>query len=136
MVERLLEQLKRELGIVDPLVQMDDGAYVLDFEPDLHIAVYAHGDECIRLFAKLAPLPKENKEEFFRICMTGNLLGRETGGAALGIDDSEQNLCLAYSLPVQVSYRDFRDAFEDFLNYADAWRQEALVFSEVNNGNG
>ena len=119
----------------DPLVPHEDGGYVLDFEPDLHIAVYEHADECLRLYCKLAPMPKENCEEFFRTCMVGNLLGRETGGAALGTDASEQNLCLSYTLPGEINYRDFRDAFEDFINYSDAWRKEALVFAEVNRGN-
>lgn len=136
MIERLVEQLRKELGLTDPLVPSDDGSYGLDFEPDLHIAVYEHADQSIRLFCRLAPLPKENAEEFLRTCMVGNLLGRETGGAALGIDDAEKNLCLSYSLPPEINYRDFRDAFEDFLNYSDAWRQEALVFAEVNSGNG
>lgn len=136
MLERLLEQLKKDLGLSESLVPSDDGGYILDFEPDLHVAVYEHADQSVRLFCKLAPLPKDNMEEFLHSCMAGNLLGKETGGATLGIDDSEKNLCLTYSVPEGINYRDFRDAFEDFVNYSDAWRQEALVFAETSSGNG
>ncbi len=135
MMERLLEQLKKDLGLQDPLLPHDDGGYVLDFEPDLHVTVYQHVDEVIRLYCKLAPLPKEGCGEFLHTCMVGNLLGRETGGASLGIDATEQNLCLSYCLPSEINYREFRDAFEDFVNYSDAWRQEALVFAELNSRN-
>ena len=136
MIERLLERLVKELGIVWPLVPTEEGAYVLEFEPDLSVSVSPYLDQSIRLFCKLAPLPEINAEEFLHRCMVGNLLGRETGGAALGIDDEEKNLCLSYSLPPEISYKEFRDAFEDFLNYADAWRREVLVFVEANGGSG
>ncbi|MCH9611141.1 MAG: hypothetical protein S4CHLAM81_14850 [Chlamydiales bacterium] len=116
----------------EPLVPNEKGGYVFNFEPDLHIAVYEHEDQSIRLFSTLAPMPEINAEEFLHNCMVGNLLGRQTGGAALGIDDSGKKLTLSYTLSEGVNYRDFRDAFEDFVNYSDAWRQEALSFAEVN----
>ncbi len=136
MLERLLEQLRHDLGIEEPLLPKDDGAYVVDFDPDLYISLSENADQSVRLFCKLAPLPKENREEFLRTCMVGNLLGRETGGASLGVDDQEDQVCLAKTLEAEVSYREFRDALEEFVNHADAWRKETLVFTEVNRNNG
>lgn len=135
MIEQFIKQLRKDLEYEEPSVARDDGSYVIDFEPDLHITVTKHIDGSLRLFCLLAPLPKEKREEFLKSCMVGNLFGLETGGTILGVDDSEKNLCLSCCLPGDLKYREFRDALEDFVNYADVWRQDALVFAEVNSEN-
>ncbi|MCP5469550.1 MAG: type III secretion system chaperone [Chlamydiales bacterium] len=132
MIERHVDQLRKELGYDEPLTRQDDGSFFLEFEPGLNISVKANMDGSGMLFCLLAPLPKENREEFLKACMVGNLFGRETGGAALGVDASQTHLCLSLYLPEGIPYREFHDCFEDFLNYSDAWRREALVFAEVN----
>ncbi len=62
--------------------------------------------------------------------MTANLFGRETGGGILGLDREGKKVTLLTFLSEGLSYRDFRDNLEDFLNYADAWKAETTEFVE------
>src|SRR3990167_3817062 len=130
MAARFVEQLRKELGYTDPCTVSGDGSYIIDVEPDLHVSVMEMPEQW-RMRCILAPLPAAHREEFLKSCMVGNLFGRETGGAALGIDELGESVSLNQFLPIGINYRAFRDAFEDFVNYADAWRRETLVFIEV-----
>ena len=133
MINRFIEQLGKDVDIPVPTHAGNDGCFHLDFDPNLHIRACEYNGQSIGLQCLIAPLPQEKKEEFFLRCMEANLLGNETGGACLGVDNQEAHVVLSLTLSSCGSYKEFRDAVEDFLNYADAWRQETLVFSELNN---
>jgi len=130
MLKQFVDQLSADMGMSESLGVNDDGSYSLHLEPDLHISLRENPDSGISMFTVVAPLPEEKREEFLLKTMIANLFGRETGGAALGLDKDGKKITLLAFLPLQVNYRDFHDFLEDFVNYADAWRIETTDFIE------
>ena len=82
----------------------------------------------ITLLSSLASLPENGREEYLIRAMTANLFGAETGGAVLGLDREGKVIFLSTFLGENLSYRDFRERLEDFVNYAESWRNETLGF--------
>ena len=128
MLQRFLEQLHRDLGLSESVNQGGDDSYSLHFEPDLQISLRENPDSGITLFTKVVPLPTEKSEEYMLKLLDANLFGRETGGAALGLDSEGKKITLVITLPADVNYKMFRDALGDFVNYADSWREETKQF--------
>ncbi len=129
-LQQFIDQLSTDMGYEQPLESNDDGSYSLRLEPDLDINVKENADDSITMSSSLAQLPSHNSEEFLLKAMIANLLGRETGRAALGIDpEGKQVVLVDFIIDVQ-GYRAFRERLEEFANYAEAWRQETKEFIE------
>ncbi len=129
MLKQLVEQLKTEMQLDEELIANDNGSYSLILDPELPVTLDESQEAGISLYAVLAPLP-ESCEKFLLKTMTANLFGRETGGGILGLDREGKKVTLLTFLSEGLSYRDFRDNLEDFLNYADAWKAETTEFVE------
>lgn len=130
MLKQFVEQLKQDMGLEQALDANEDGSYSLRLEADIDITLKEDPDSVIMFYTKIAELPSHNAEEFLLKTMIANLFGRETGGAALGLDNEAKRVVLLDFLPEEHNYRTFHDRLEDFVNYADAWRQETTEFSE------
>lgn len=128
MLKQFVDQLSADLG--EPLAVNDDGSYSLFLEPNLHISLRENLESGISLFTVLAPLPGEKVEDFLLKTMIANLFGRETGGGILGLDKEGKKVTFLTFLPEKLSYKDFHDCLEDFVNYAEAWRVETTEFIE------
>lgn len=130
MFNQFVERLRVDLGNEQSLAPNEDGSYSLHLEPNLHISLRENPESGITLFTTVALLPEQNREAFLLKTMSANLLGRETGGSALGLDKEGKKVVLLNFLPSQSTYRDFHDALEDFVNYAESWQQEIIEFIE------
>ena len=133
MLKQFIEQLSIDLGFEQALDANQDGSYSLRLEPDLDVILREAPDSAIMLYTKLTELPTRNTEDFLLKAMVANLFGRETGGAALGLDNEGKRVVLLDFLIEENNYRIFHERLEDFVNYADAWRQETKEFSEQQN---
>ncbi len=131
MLKRFIEQLSKDMGLTKPLVSNNEGAYLLSLEPDLQISLRENAESGITLFTVVAPLPAGKNEEYMLMLMTANLLGRETGGCALGLDKAGKHVTLITFLPEGLNYKQFHEALEGFSNYADSWREETTEFKVV-----
>jgi len=79
----------------------------------------------IELFAGLGPPPEgEDLEAFYTKLLRGNFLGQATLRAALGLDAEGENVVVSCAIPTVRSYREFRDALEDFVNVVAFWKDE------------
>jgi len=123
MIERLIEQLSRELE-VPSIAPKSKGVYILPLEEDLFITI-SEKEGAIHLDSQVAPVPEEDQGRFFQSMLAANLFGQGTYGAILGLDEEGRGLRMQRSLDYPVDYRQFRDAVEDFINAVDFWRQEA-----------
>ena len=63
--------------------------------------------------------------------MRGNFLGQGTGGGVLAMDDNEKFLTLTLTMPYDINYKNFKETLEDFVNFADYWRQELLAHQKM-----
>jgi hypothetical protein len=133
MLKQFIEQLSIDMGFEQALDANEDGSYSLRLEPDIDVNLREGTDQAIMFHSKLAELPVHNTEDFLVKVMIANLFGRETGGAALGLDNEGKKVVLMDFLLNEENYRHFHDRLEDFVNYVEAWRQETLEFSEKQN---
>jgi hypothetical protein len=126
MLKQLIDQLTKDLQLEEGLRPDEQETYHLEFEPDLQISLRENPESGITLFTKLAPIPNEKVEDFFLKLMKANLFGKETGGGILGIDKDGKNVNFRYFFPAEGNYKEFHEALEDFVNYAESWRDEIL----------
>lgn len=136
MLKQFIEQLHSDLEIQQGLEPNEDGTYSLRLDPDIEITLRESPEAGITLFTTVAELPEENTEEYLFKTMIANLFGRETGGSALGLDQEGKKVVLLNFIE-ETAYKDFYEQLEDFVNYADVWRQETTQFIEqqVEEGN-
>lgn len=135
MLSQYMERLSVDLGNEQSLAPNEDGSYSLHLEPDLHIFLRENLESGITMITTVSLLPDQNKETFLLKTMSANLLGRETGGSALGLDKEGKKVILLNILSGQAAYKDFHDTLEDFVNYAESWREEIKEFMLESNEN-
>jgi hypothetical protein len=79
----------------------------------------------LHFFSKLAELPETNQEEICTKLLRGNFLGQATKRAGLGLTEDGKHIVANAFYPTIKSYREFREAVEDFVNVVSYWRKEA-----------
>ena len=79
------------------------------------------------LSSNLGELNPEKPEEAYTKLLMGNFLGLASKRACLGLDEIGKNLLIQASIPTVRSYREFRDAVEDFVNTIVFWKKELLL---------
>lgn len=134
MLKHFIEKLITDLGFEQDLDANEDGSYSLLLEPDIDITLKETSEAFIKFQTQVAELPTSNTEGYLTKLMVANLFGRETGGAALGVDSEGKKVVLVDFLVEEQDYRIFHDRLEDFVNYAEAWRQETIEFIEQEAG--
>jgi hypothetical protein len=129
MVQEFLEKLSAELSIPRAPKLNEKKVYPLHLGPEMEIWI---GDlkPGVSFQANLASCPEKRKEDLFIYLSRANLLGQGTGGARLGLTPDEKVLTLLLGLPYEMKYQAFRDAFEDFVNYVQLWRNEIEKFEK------
>lgn len=130
MLKQFVDQLSTDLGLEQPLDANADGFYSLRFERDVDVSLREDGDGGFTLRCILTDLPENEREEYMRQLMAANLFGRETGGATLGISKDGKKLMLVDFLSEGLTYKEFYEKLEDFVNYADAWRADTIEFTK------
>jgi len=117
-----LTKLLKEMG-VEGSVPRDKATITLEIgEVPIEITDAPPG---IELTADLGLPPEaESLEPFYTKLLRGNFLGQATMRAALGLDGEGRNVVLSAAIPTVRSYREFRDAIEDFANAVTFWKDE------------
>lgn len=130
MLKQFIEQLTIDMGFEQALDANEDGSYSLRLEPNIDITLRESLDSTILFYTRVTELPSINRENYLLKAMIANLFGRETGGAALGLDSEGKKVVLVDFLPEGRNYRMFYERLEDFANYAEVWRDETIEFIE------
>jgi hypothetical protein len=127
-LKQFIEQLTIDLQSEQALDANEDGSYSLHLEPDIHVTLKEAGNAYIMLHTRVADFPPNDVEQYLLGTMIGNLFGRETGGALLGLDKEGKQVVMLDFLPQEMNYRTFHECLEDFVNYTESWRQETIEF--------
>ncbi len=127
MLNTLLTQLCTELSI-QPVPVMNDQKFIpFTLGSSIHLEI-RDLDPGVSLFAHICPLPVQRREELFLELMRANYLGQATGSSRIGISFDEKFLTLSLGIPYEMSYRTFRETFEDFMNFLLYWRETVEKF--------
>lgn len=120
-----LQEFMQELEIREPLPQEVPGNYTLPLDEGLAITISALPPG-FALTTNVAPAPRQNEEHFYTQALLANLFGQGTKGATLSLSEEGRILTLSRNIDYDVSYKEFREILEDFINTVDFWREEAL----------
>lgn len=126
MLKEFIAQLSKDFGLSHPLEGEEGGSYQMAFSPSLKVSVKETETHFV-FYAKLGPLPEQDTNAWIEVLMKANLLGKETGGAQLGLDAEGKEMTFTRFLMGPVSYQEFHEAIEDFVNYAESWQTETKV---------
>ena len=130
-LESILEMLVEELKLEALPLKDKNGSFQLKINAETQVSL-KELNPGLYFSAKIMEIPKEeNKEALFIYLMKANLLGKGTGKAAIGIDQSEKYLMLSLTLPFEVDYTLFHENLEDLLNYIDYWKEEVPRFQQT-----
>src|SRR5262245_48568000 len=122
MLHEYIVKLQKELEPKEPLGGADDLTFSLSFDENvISIVDQAPG---FRLSCNLGGLPSVQVEEFMSMMLRANLFGQATHFAALGLDETGNNVMLHYHHPQKASYQQFHNAVEDFINVVDFWKNQ------------
>ncbi len=109
--------------------QEKDKSYPIEITKDLEVKIWDL-DPGFYFLANIAQCPQEKKEELFIYLMRANLLGQATGRCRIGMDSKEKFLTLSYLIDYELSYIDFKEKLEDFINYTNFWKKEITIHKE------
>lgn len=127
MLITLLNQFTKELKL-PKLEENVEKIYRIDFPfGTLH---FLDKEKEILLWSPIHTLPSNNQEDLFIHLMKANFLGQATGGAVIGISVDEKYLTLSDVMPYELSYQEFRNRIEDFVNYLIYWQKEITHHEE------
>ena len=132
MLDNFMRQLSKDLQMDEPFEAVRPGIYEYWIEEDTVILISALTPYGFSLTSALGPYPKDKEDEFLLFMMTGNLFGKETFGATLGLDPEGHKMVLAREIDRRVNYSEFKETLEDFFHIATFWREKAgLIKKEV-----
>jgi len=129
MLHNLLTQLCTELEI-KPVPTMNDQKFIPLSMGGLVDIEIRDLDPGLSLFANICTTPMKRREELFLELMKANYLGQATGVSRIGMSQDEKFLTLSLGMPYEMSYRTFRESFEDFTNFLLYWREEIEKFTK------
>jgi len=122
MLKEHITQLEKELELPYPLGQEGGDYYALLLEnTKIIIEKVLQG---FQLSANLGEVGEELQESFFTTMLRGNLFAQATDGSFLGLDETGKNAVLQFFHPEKASYREFKEALEDFMNCVDFWNEQ------------
>lgn len=128
MLENHLKQLQQELELTEPFPSEVPGVWSIPLEETVEVVLTQLQPEGFSLNCVIGSLPEDHQDEFLDQVMLSNLFGQGTGGAVLGIDETEKNIVLAQNVEQDLEYQKFKDLLEDFLNSVEVWRDEILEY--------
>jgi hypothetical protein len=119
VMQALLEGLQQSVGIQE-WEQPRPRVALLPLEGGITIEIDGSGDFLV-LRASLQERIEVGDESAMEAMLLGNLLGQQTGGGCLGVDD--HGALLWKRLPADLPVRAVHLELEDFSNYAEVWQK-------------
>jgi hypothetical protein len=125
MLDTYMRRFSKEIEADPPMEPSLPGMYEYLIEQDLAIIIKLHQPQGIEFSSILGPYPKNNEEAFIAEMMKGNLFGKETFNATLGLDAEGQKMVLSRLVESRIDYREFKEILEDFYHIVAFWRKKA-----------
>lgn len=127
MIDTYMRQLSKELEADPPMEPIEGGVYEYLLEEDLAVRIKALQPQGFIFTATLGVVPKDREEDFLLTMLSGNLFGKDTFRAVLGLDASGKQIVLSRTITARIDYREFKEILEDFVQILTYWRQEAGI---------
>lgn len=129
MLEELIHNLLKDIELDVKPSKLDPLTYRIDLTPDLSITIKAT-DPGYYMQIEIDRVPERETETLFLTLMEANLLGQGTGGGVLGISAGGNRIVLSRRILHDLTYREFKEKMEEFVNYVEFWRMEIQSHAE------
>lgn len=123
MITSHMQRLKKDLGIEQSLSRETQGVFFFPVDDSLEITIREMSPGVL-FECEIESLPQKNRDQLYTKILLGNLFGRETFGAELGISQDEKKLIIQHYFDYDPDYKEFEERLEDFLNAAEFWKNE------------
>lgn len=121
-VEQYLDKLSNDLQI-DPLFEkIEKKLYTLPF--DDRMIKLVETEQGFILSGEVGILPEEEDFSMVLYLLSANYLGQGTGQSALGLKPDGHTITITMDIRSDMSYAEFKEAVEEYVNYFDYWREE------------
>lgn len=124
MIQAFMDKLAKEMDVDTSFETSIQGVYTLPIDENIHIKI-TEVPPGFSLQCQICHCPSKGEEIFFTSLLLGNLFGKATQGAVLGLSEDGKLVMLLMDIDYTVEYKEFRDKLEDFINAIDFWREEA-----------
>jgi hypothetical protein len=126
----LLQGLQEALGL-EEWEMAQEGVARLPLESGISVEIDGRGEQLVLRSSLGVPIAS-GEESVMEQMLVGNLLGQQTGGGCLGVD--ERGAVLWKRLPEDLPVRSIRLELEDFSNYAEVWQKMLLEAKAASSG--
>jgi hypothetical protein len=128
MLKKMMEQFAKEMGVEDSFATEVPGVYQIPIDEGVNVLIQDIPSG-FSIKCNIVDCPKTGLAEYFTHIMGANLLGKETNGHVLGLNEEGDLIILSRDIDYDVDYKEFTYILEDFFNQVDFWRQETLAFN-------
>ncbi|MBJ7449249.1 MAG: type III secretion system chaperone [Parachlamydiales bacterium] len=123
MMHPFIIQLFKDLSISEEPEASSAGSFLLSFTENLSLSIKPL-DVGFYITSRLGQLPIKDAEEHLKTFLAANLFGDATGRAVIGLEEDEKWLTFSLAIPYQMTYNQFRDELENFINYLELWQDK------------
>ena len=121
-MERYLAQLAAEMDDTEAIRPVASDAWAIALDGDIELQLRAPEGGQAQIMCDFCDCPAE--VDTLERLLLANFSGRGTLGSVLGLDAEQKRVTLKFALPSDGTYRDLREAVEDFYNCALFWKRE------------
>lgn len=116
MITTLINPFLEEFEMQEFTTNPRPGHTIFTFTGNREVNLFEF-DTCFALKAVIGPMPKQKVDAVLSKIMDANLYGKGARGAVIGCELNQ--LVLSLELPKHISYPEFRESLENFLNDLD-----------------
>lgn len=116
-IQQYLEKFTHEMEMGPLYEKISEKEFLLLFE-EKNTSLIISGDSFI-LLRNLEEIPKEESESLCAYLLYANFLGQGTGYSCLSLREDMQTIALNMLISYEVTYKNFLEIIEEFVNYAD-----------------
>ncbi len=129
MINKYMEQFAKDLEIDGTFATEVPGVFQIPIDEGVNVYV-TEIPQGFLLKANIVECPKTGQGDFFAELMNANLLGKETHGNILALNEEGDTVILTRDVIHEVNYKDFSFILEDFFNQIDFWREETVTYGK------
>lgn len=130
MLEHLISEICEKLSLPLNLEKDKLGYYELILNDDIKLSL-KQLQPGFFMKGQLGKAPDGSHEELYIHLMKANYLGQGTAGAFIGMDETAQNFTMTKSCRRDVTYREFKEELEVFVNYYDYWKNKLTKYHDT-----
>ncbi len=123
MLQDHLKELERELEVTIDQKPNERAIFSLRIDPELEVE-FRDLEEGIFLQSQICEVPEKNKEDLFISLSEASLLGIGAMGSIFGLTEDCKYIIVNHLIDYDVSYQQFHDILEDFINIAKIYQDE------------